>query len=218
MFLVQYGFRLSFYCPHGTTLIPYATTVNPVFLMRGDYEAYEAITDGQLCFDYTLLPDPSFDNEMGRGLVINAYMDILETNRRNRKKSKSKKDKYPAHNYDILVPDFSVSLRRLLKEIKKNIPNTSIFIVCLAGVINLQRHINLMKNFLRTFTKEVLVVGSSLMRSLMLMLMLVLVLLVLVIEVMTLMGHGYFLKRVLMTTEQCRNKANGTDLRLNPLV
>ena len=122
MFLVQFGFRLLFYCPHGTTLTSNPTAPTPVLLMNGNYEAYETITDGQLCYSYILCPEPKFNKETGRSLIIDTYLDILKTNREERGESKSKKDKYPAHNYDILVPDAPVSLRRVLQEVKKRYP------------------------------------------------------------------------------------------------
>ena len=122
MFLVQFGFRLSFYCPHGTTLVSNpAATPNPVRLMNGDYEAYETITDGQPCYSYTLCPEPLFE-ELWRGRLIDSYHEILRNNRLARMESKSRKDKYPAHNYDILIPDAPVSLRRVLQEVQSQYP------------------------------------------------------------------------------------------------
>ena len=130
MFHLQYGFRLSFYCPHGTKLMSYpnapdapdAPAPSPVPLMRGDYEAYETITAGQPCYSYTLCPESLHESGKWKGDFAKMYIGIIDNNRTEREKSKSKKDKYPAHNYDLLVPDAQVSLRRLLQEVKKRYP------------------------------------------------------------------------------------------------
>ena len=111
-FCVQGGHRLYFYCPHGSVMSP--QIASPIPLMQGSFEPWEVVEEGQLSYNYKLMPR----KEVDFGLV---YEAIIKCDRAER--SKKDGDKLPAHRYDILSLRYLIDLRRLLSQIKLSSPH-----------------------------------------------------------------------------------------------
>lgn len=121
-FLVPSQLRLMFYCLHGTMMVPHIAS--PIPLMQGSFEACEVISEGQICFNYTLSPRKAFND---LGTIANRsketdtiYKSIIKADRIERLKTRETR---AANVYDILVPTKKVQLKRLLTEVQHRFPH-----------------------------------------------------------------------------------------------
>ncbi|MCW7555156.1 hypothetical protein NX722_21515 [Endozoicomonas gorgoniicola] len=121
-FSVHSGYRVFFYCPHGSTFSPSIGFPSP--LMLGQLKIHEVLDESQVCFDYWLIP--KLDNT-NHGFINNntadlrqLYKSIIKNDRALRIKTGEKESE---KIYDIILPTCRVPLHRLLDEIKLRFPH-----------------------------------------------------------------------------------------------